>query len=94
MNRRSSLKLVGLPEYFPGQSHLEAVGTISYSNGSVFPKTTSLEFCPLQHISALKNTFEPLRPIADFDHKSTLTLPPSGFLFTLLVVSSFQSLRR
>jgi hypothetical protein len=57
-------------------------------------KTTSLEFFPLQHISALENTFEPLRSIVDLDQWSTWTLPPSGFPFTLLTVSSFQSLRR
>jgi hypothetical protein len=67
---------------------------VFHTNCAVSLKTTSLEFFPLQHISALENTFEPLRSIVDLDQWSTLTLPSSGFPFTLLTVSSFQSLRR
>jgi hypothetical protein len=93
MNRRSSLELAGLPEYFPGQSRLEANEAISRLSSAVWLQTTSLEVFPLQHISALKSTFRPLRPIADCDQKSTSTLPSPGFLFTLLTVSSVQSLR-
>jgi hypothetical protein len=93
MNRRSSHELAGLPEYFPGQSRLEANKAISHLNSAVWLQTTSLEVFPLQHISALKSTFRPLRPIADCDQKSTSTLPSPGFLFTLLTVSSVQSLR-
>jgi hypothetical protein len=94
MSGGSSLELAGLPEFFPGQSRLEAAKVVFHSGCMVLPRTTSLEFFPLQHISALENTFEPLRSIAGCDQGPALTLPSSGFLFTLLTVFSFQSLRR
>jgi hypothetical protein len=67
---------------------------VCHSGCMILLKTTSLEFFPLQHISVLEDTFEPLRSIAGFDQEPALTLPPSGFLLTLLTVSSFQNLRR
>jgi hypothetical protein len=51
-------------------------------------RIASLEFFPLQHISAFKSTVGLLRPIAGIDRLPALPLPSSGFLFTLLTVYS------
>jgi len=69
MNGGSFLELAGLPEFFPGQSRLEATKVVFHGGCRVLPRTTSLEFFPLQHISVLEDTFELLRSIASCDQK-------------------------